>query len=173
DRDVQFFVVVEIAHGKRGGIPAGGELRAKLKFPRTVSEVNGNLTGEQSRDCQIGFAITVKVCDGDRYWAQPRRNWTIGRRGKCSVAVTQQNNDVVVFCVRNRDVQISILIEIPDGNASGPISNVNRRILRLTERAIPVPQQNRNILVEEIGDDDVKLSVSVKIPNGDCSRQIS
>src|SRR5260370_4581709 len=88
----------------------------------------------------------------------------VHRRGEGAVAVAQQDRDVVVGEVADREVDLPVAVEVADGYRvrSGPGDVVHRR----REGAVAVAQQDRDVVGSLVGDREVALPVAIEVANG-------
>src|SRR5271168_101735 len=91
----------------------------------------------------------------------------MGRRYKSSVAVAQQNRQILSFMVCKRQIETAIPVEIADSDIVRTSPGGKRRARRRRKTSFPISQQDGSIAALDVRSHDIELAVPIKI--GDCN----
>jgi hypothetical protein len=161
-RNIGLVIPVEIADRQRTGEPAGRIVRLWPKSPVAVPQQLVQPRRICAREHQVQFSVSVKVTRRD--FAAPAVRRVRNPRLKAAVAGADQDSDTVKL-VAYRGIQISVVIEIRRYNR---VRRIGERVSEgALKRAVPVTQQNANILTasKESDNHNVELVIIVEVAN--------
>src|SRR5207253_2831921 len=82
---------------------------------------------------------------------------------EAAVPVTQENGDIRSAEIGDGEIQLSVPIEIADGDATREYPNGNGRRIRRDEGAITVPQEDRDGPVALVRHREIEFPIAIKI----------
>ena len=105
-------VSVHIGNGDGIGPGVGGKILRCTEGSVAVTKKDRDVTGSKIGCDNVGEAIPVDVRDGDRPWVGGEASIKLLHRLKRTVAVTEEDADVVAVVVGNDDIQMVIPVQI-------------------------------------------------------------
>jgi hypothetical protein len=81
-----------------------------------------------------------------------------------TVAVAQQNADVVAVSVSDGEIEFAVAVEVGDGHEMGLGSHA--KVCFGFEGAVAVAQQNADVVGADVSGDEIKFAVAIEIGDG-------
>ena len=159
DGHVEELVMVVIADDDRSWLPSHGN---GLGFPKpciSFCQMDHHLM-VTLRHCQVGKTVPIEIARN-----QVDGNFT-GMKKLSGIAEApshriQINLYVLVGIIKNRQIRITVPIEIPGSEADGVPSRFENNLI--LKRTIPISLEVRKRMIPAVGHDQVQVSVPVKI----------
>ena len=160
--EVDLPISVEVSRAESSRRAIGSVVDDWLEGAITVAQVN--FDGALPSYCEIDFVVMIEVGNDDRPCTQYRAS---ARRIKCAIAIAQHDKNVVPGGVGQREIEISITVEIRRNDADR-IARSGVQDKRL-KRAISVANSYGNAISVVTGDGDVELAVVVEVADGNLA----
>src|SRR5206468_6606011 len=101
-----------------------------------ISQKDGDVGGEKTRDCQIGMSVGIEIANGDtgRLVTRGKQRW--GAEG--SIAVSREQRDVVAVVVGRHQIPLPVTVEI--ARHQGNLGSTGEGERRWSEGPVAVAQ---------------------------------